>query len=129
MLNVLSYRTKSRCTKISDYEHDRFSQAYGEIFSCFRHLTGDKTLQPYITRNDSRTSTNYPAIDRPRYNLYVFDISYHQGFGTSQPLAVNFEFSPPVDAGVELIVKNLLLTTKIISNSRDGQRGYESIYV
>ena len=30
------------------YENDKFSQAYGEVFSCFKHLTKDDTLQPYI---------------------------------------------------------------------------------
>ena len=31
---------------------DNYSQAYGEIVSCFRHLAGDNFLQPYITQKD-----------------------------------------------------------------------------
>ena len=34
----------------SDFEHDKVSQAYGEKFSSFRHLTMDNPLQPTFTR-------------------------------------------------------------------------------
>ena len=33
-----------------DFEHDKFSRAYGENFFSFRHLTMDNTLQPIFTR-------------------------------------------------------------------------------
>ena len=35
-----------------DYAIDNYSQAYGEIVSCFRHLAEDNILQPYITQKD-----------------------------------------------------------------------------
>ena len=33
-----------------NYAIDEYSQAYGEIFSCFGNLANDKDLQPYITQ-------------------------------------------------------------------------------
>ena len=30
------------------YANDKFSQAYAEIVSCFRHLAKDDILKPYI---------------------------------------------------------------------------------
>ena len=49
---------------------DKYSQAYGENVSCFRHLAKDNNLQPYITQKDFIISNNYPD-GNPGYNLYV----------------------------------------------------------
>ena len=35
-----------------NYAIGKYSQAYGEIVSCFRHLAKDNFLQPYITQKD-----------------------------------------------------------------------------
>ena len=43
-----------------NYANDKYSQAYGEIVSCFRILAKDNILQPYITQNHFITSNNYP---------------------------------------------------------------------
>ena len=32
-----------------NFANDKYSQAYGEIVSCFRHLSKHKNLKPYIT--------------------------------------------------------------------------------
>ena len=61
-------------------------QAKGEIVFCFRHLTKENTLQPYIIEKASEASNNHPANDEPVYNLYVFDIRYKQEFASSQPI-------------------------------------------
>ena len=79
--------------KICVYANDKNSQAFGKIFSCFRHLAKDKILQPYITQKDLITSNNYPN-GNPGYNLYVFDIRHHQGFSSAQPIKVKFAFRP-----------------------------------
>ena len=50
------------------YANDKYSQAYAEIDSYFRHLAKDKILQPYNTQNVSITSNNYPD-DNTGYNL------------------------------------------------------------
>ena len=60
-----------------NYAIDKYSQAYGEVVSCFRHSAKDNILQPYITQKDFVTSNNYPD-GNPGYNLYVFDIRHHQ---------------------------------------------------
>ena len=40
-----------------NYAIDKYSQAYGENVSCFRHLAKDKILQPYITQKDFITAS------------------------------------------------------------------------
>ena len=52
--NVVNAQCIIRSEKYPDagincnYAIDRYSQAYGEIVSCFRHLAKDKSLQQYI---------------------------------------------------------------------------------
>ena len=47
-----------------NYDHGNYSQIYGEGLSCFRHLTGNNILSPYLTQND--------FISNIGYNSYVF---------------------------------------------------------
>ena len=107
-----------------NYAIDKFSQAYGEIVSCFRHLAKDNILQPYITQKDFITSNNYPDYN-PGYILYVFDIRHHQDYSSPQPKKVRFDFRPPVPAATNLIGYALLLANKKISISSDGQRQFD----
>ena len=51
-----------------DYAIEKYTQAYGEVVSCFRHLSKDNFLQPYITQKGFITSNDY-SIDNPGYNL------------------------------------------------------------
>ena len=51
-----------------NYAIDKYSPAFGEIASCFRHLAKDNNLQPYITQKDFVTSNNYPD-GNTGYNL------------------------------------------------------------
>ena len=103
------------------YDQDSFSQAYGEIVSCFGQSTKDNTLQPCITQTDCTTPDNYAAKTTLGKNLYGFDERYHQDFATSQPIKVKFEFSSPFHAAKRLTGYALLLTIKILSNSSDRQ--------
>ena len=52
----------------SKYTVDKYSQASGEIVSCFRHLARDNILQSYITQKHSVTSNDYPDAN-PGYNI------------------------------------------------------------
>ena len=85
-----------------NYAFDKYSQAYGEINSCFRHLSEDNTLQPYIKQKDFITSNNYPDC-KPGYNIYVFDIHHHQDYSSAQQVKVRFDFRPAVPASTNLI--------------------------
>ena len=109
-----------------DYAIDKYSQAYGEIVSCFRHLAKDNILQPYITQKDFVTTNNYPG-GNPGYNLYVFDIRHHQDYSSAQTIKVRFDFRPAVPAAINLIGYALLLTNKKVSISIDGQRQFDLI--
>ena len=44
------------------YAFDEFSQAHGEIVSCFRQLAEDDLLQPYNTQKDFITSNGYENL-------------------------------------------------------------------
>ena len=57
-----------------------------EIFGA---VTKDDILQPYISDQDFRSSN--VRADDVGYNLYVFDIRYHQNFTASQPNKVEFK--------------------------------------
>ena len=92
---------------------DKYSQAYGEVESCFRHLAKDSVLQPYITQKDFATS-NKNSDGNPGYSLYVFDIRHHQAYSSAQPIKVRFGFRPPVAAATNLIGYDLLLTNKLV---------------
>ena len=68
---------------------DKYSQAYKEIVSCFRHLAKDSILQPFFPQKDLLTFNNYPDGD-PSYNLYVFDKRHHQEYISAQPVKKMF---------------------------------------
>ena len=108
------------------YAIDNFSQAYDEIVSCFRHLANDTNLQPYITQKDIKTFNKYPERN-PGYNLYVFDIRHHQGYSSSQPIKVRFDFRPAVLAATNSIGCALPLTKKLVSVSSGGQRQFDLV--
>ena len=107
-----------------NYAIDKYSQAYGEIVSCFRHLAKDNNLQPYITQKNFITSNDY-SDGNPGYNLHVFDIRHHQDYSSSQPIKVRFDFRPAILAATNLIGYALLLTNKLVSVSSDGQRQFD----
>ena len=106
--------------KNCNYAIDKYSQAYGEIVSCFRHLAKDNILQTYITQKDFVTSDNYP-VGNPGYNLYVFDIRHHQDYNSAHSVKVRFDFRPAVPAATSLIGYALLITNKKISIFSAGQ--------
>ena len=56
---------------------NKYSQAYGETFSCFRHLAEDNIPQTFVTQTDFINSNEYPG-GNPSFNLFVFDIRHQQ---------------------------------------------------
>ena len=108
-----------------NYAFDKYSQAYGEIVSCFRHLARNTFLQRYMTLKDFITSNNYPE-GNPGYNLHVSD-NRHQDYSSAQPIKVRFDFRPAVPAATNLIGYALLLMNKSISVSCDGQRQFDLV--
>ena len=108
------------------YVIDTYSQAYGEIVSCFRHLAKDNILQPYITQKGLITSINYP-YGNPGYKLYAFDIHHHQDFSFAQPIKVTVDFRPAVLAATSLIGYALLLTKKKKPFSSDGNGQFDLV--
>ena len=65
-----------------NYAIDKYSEAYGKIVPCFRHLGKDNILQPYIRQKDFITSNNY-VDGNPGYALYVFEFHHHQDFSSA----------------------------------------------
>ena len=78
-----------------NYTNKKYSQAYGGIVSCFRHLAKDNTLQPYITQKDFITSNNYPD-GNPGYNIYVFDFRHHRDYSSVQPIKLSLVLDQPI---------------------------------
>ena len=112
--------------KNCSYVFEKYSQAYGEIVSCFRHLDKGNASKTYITQKDFVTSNLYPD-GNPGYNVYVFDISHHQDYISAQLIKVRFDFRPAVPAATFLIGYALLSTNNIVSVSSDGQRQFDLI--
>ena len=81
-----------------NYEDDEYSQGYTQIKETFRALTEDDILQPYISKRDFRSSN--VRADDIAYNLYVFDIRYHQISTGFQPIKVEIKFdgAVPIDS-------------------------------
>ena len=99
------------------------------MVSCFRNLTWGKTLEPHTTQKDFTFPYHYPAYKRPGYNLYLFDIRYHQAFVTPQTVKIKLDFSLPVDAAVGLTAYALLLTNTLKSFNSDEQKQIEFQYM
>ena len=110
------------------YAIDKYSQAYGEVVSCFEHLAEDNLLQIYITQKDFKTSDNYPD-GKPGCNIYVLDVRHHQDFSSARPIKIGFDFRPAVPAATSLFDCALLLTKKLVSVSSDGQKQVDLVYV
>ena len=62
-----------------DYRGDKYCQSYGQLVSCFNHLTKDDILQPNISQKDFLPN-NVKARDRNTEGIgnysFVFDIRY-----------------------------------------------------
>ena len=105
------------------FDDDEYSQGYSQIKEAFRALTKDKILQPFKCDDDIRSSN--AKVDDVGYNLYVFDIRYQQNFTASQPMKVENNFDGVVPNDINGYA--LVLTSKLVSISSDGQRHFDLI--
>ena len=105
-----------------NYNHDNYSQGYGQIKEAFKALTKDNILQQYISEHDFRSSNDGDNIG---YNVYAFDVRYQKNFENSQPIKIEFKFDGVVPAGIYGYA--LVLTNKLISITSDGQRMFDLI--
>ena len=85
-------------------------QANGETVSYFKHLAKENVSQWYTTQKDFSTSSNRPKA-YPGYPSYVFDFSYHQDFGSAEPIKIGFHFGAAVPAATSKFGYALLVTT------------------
>ena len=105
-----------------DYDHDNYSQVYGEIKEAFRALTKDVILQPYLSDKDFTSSNDDNDVG---YNIYVFDIRYQHIFTASQTFKVEGKFNGVDLAGIYGYA--LVSTNKLASIGSDGQRHFDLI--
>ena len=66
-----------------NYNGDDYSEGYAPIKEAFRALSKDDILEPYISDNDFRSTSDGKNTE---YNLYVFDIRYRKNYESSQPI-------------------------------------------
>ena len=103
-----------------NYEHDDYSQGYGQIKEAFKALTKDNILQPYMSDHDFKSSNDGNDIG---YNIYAFDIRYQKIFENAQPVKVEFKFSESIVGGIYGYA--LVLTNRLVSITSDGQRMFD----
>ena len=106
-----------------NYDVEDYSHGYNQIKEAFRTLTKDDILQRFISDNDFRSSN--VRADDAGYNLYVSDIRYQQHFTASQPIKGEFKFDGVVPNDV--IDYALVLSSKLVSISSDGQKHFDEI--
>ena len=99
-----------------DYNRDKFDQAYSEIENFYLLKSEINLLNPFIDLHKFRTN----------YNFYVFDLSKQKDQIARQPIRLEFKFSAAIDVA-DYIAYALVLTSKLISISSDGQRHFDLI--
>ena len=97
-----------------DYDRDKYDQAYSEIKNFYLLKSETNLLNPFIDLHKFRTN----------YNFYVFDLSKQKDNIASQPIRLEFKINAAIDVA-EYIAYALVLTPKLISISRDGQRHFD----
>ena len=99
-----------------DYDRDKYDQAYSEIENFYHLHSETNLLNPFIDLNKFRTN----------YNFYVFDLSKQRDIIASQSIRLEFKFNAAIDVA-NFVAYALVLTSKLISISSDGQRHFDLI--
>ena len=102
-----------------NYDDDHYSEGYGQIKEVSRAFTKYDILQPFLSDNDFRSSTDGNNIG---CNIYVFDIRYQKNLESAQTIEIEFKFSENISAGVYGFA--LVLTNKLVSINSDGRRHF-----
>ena len=106
-----------------NYDDDDYAQSYSQIKDVFRALTKDDILQRYKFDDGFRSSN--AVVFELGYTLYVFDIRYQQNFTAFQPIKVEFQFDDVIFNDINGYA--LVLTNKLVSISKDGQKHFDLI--
>ena len=88
----------------------------------FRALTKYDILESYISDHAYRS---FHEGDEFGFDLFVFDIRYQENFAAAQPIKVEFNFDAVLPNDINGYA--LVLTTKLLSMSSDGQRHLDPI--
>ena len=99
-----------------DYDRDKYDQAYSEIENFYHLKSETNLLNQFIDLHKFRRN----------YNFYVFDLSKQKNQIASQQIRLEFKFIAPFGVA-DYIAYALVLTTKLISISNDGQRHFDLI--
>ena len=99
-----------------DYDRDKYDQAYSENENFYTLHSECNLLNPFIDLHKFRTN----------YNFYVFDLSKQKDHIASQPIRLEFKFNA-VFGVADYIAYALVLTTKLISISSDGQKHFDLV--
>ena len=99
-----------------DYDRDKHDQAYSEIENFYHLISETNLLNRFIDLHKFRRN----------YNFYVFDLSKQKDQIASQPISLEFKFNAAFGAA-DYIAYALVLTSKRISISSDGQRHFDLI--
>ena len=99
-----------------DYDRDKYDPAYSGLENFSLLKSESNLLNPFIDLHNFRTN----------YNVYVFDLSKQKDNIASQPIRLEFKFSAAINVA-DYIAYALVLTTKLISISSDGQRHFDLI--
>ena len=105
------------------YYNDDFCQGYLQTEEDFRALTRDDNLPAFMSDDDFRSSnTRFVELG---YNLIVFDIRYQQNFTASRAIKGEIKFDGNVFNDMNGYA--LVVTSKLVSMSRDGQRIFDLV--
>ena len=102
------------------YDHDHYSQDYGQIKEAFRALPKDHILKPDISDIEFRSSNNGNDIG---FILYVFDIRYQRILEGTEPIEVEIKFPENIPSGIYGYA--LVLTNSLVSIISDGNRLFD----
>ena len=105
-----------------NYNDDDYSHWYGQIKEAFKALTKDNILQPYISEDNFRLSSDGDNIG---YNIHSFDIRYQKDFESGQSVKVEFKFDGVIPAGIYGYA--LVLRNRLVNKSSDGQRMFDLV--
>ena len=98
----------------TDHAKHNFFQAYGELASCFKHLSQDNFLQLYVAKDDIN------------FNFHVLDIRCQNFHLSTQDVKIDFSLSSKNAVAIRAgkIGYALVLNIKLSSISSDGDRHF-----
>ena len=106
-------------------DDDYSLHGHGQIKESYKALTKDDILQPKKFDDEFRSLN--AGVVHVGYDLYVFDVRYHENFTDSQTIKVEFNFFEVIPNDINGYA--LVLTNKLVSIGSDGQKHFDLIKV